>query len=194
MKMGVVVIAYFLSGIPFGLIFSKWFKGVDVRKVGSGNIGATNVLRAAGWKVALLTAIFDVSKSALPVIYAKTQISPEFAYIVAIFAVMGHIFSPYLFFKGGKGVACLFGALLGLNPLYFIIFLVIFILLILVTRYVSLSSIITSFLVLLYMLLFVRQQRAILFGVVVFLLIVIRHKSNIERLKKGREPKIGKKA
>ncbi len=191
--MGVVVITYFLSGIPFGLIFSKWFKGIDVRKVGSGNIGATNVFRAAGWKIALLTAVFDISKSALPVIYAKTKISPEFAYIVAIFAVMGHIFSPYLFFKGGKGVACLFGALLGLNPLYFIIFLAIFVLLILITRYVSLSSIITSFFVLLYMLLFVRQQQAILFGVVVFLLIVLRHKGNIERLRKGKEPKIGKK-
>ncbi len=193
MKVAIIIITYFLAGIPFGLLFSKWFKGVDVRKIGSGNIGATNVLRAAGWKVALLTAIFDVSKSALPVIYAKNHISPGFAYIVAIFAVMGHIFSPYLLLKGGKGVACLFGALLGLNPAYFLAFLLIFVSLIFITRYVSLSSIITSFLVFLYMLIFQRSNNSILFGFVIFLLVVIRHRGNIERLIKGVEPKIGSK-
>ena len=192
MKIAVIVCTFFLSGIPFGLIFSKVFKGVDVRKVGSGNIGATNVLRASGWKIALLTAIFDVSKSALPVIYAKYQWGIDFAFIVAIFAVMGHIFSPYLLFKGGKGVACMFGALLGLNVFYFLVFLFIFISLIFLTRYVSLASITTSFLVFLYMLFFVRSHNAILFGIVVFLLIVVRHKGNIERLIKGKEPKFGK--
>ncbi len=191
MKIGIIVFTFFLSGIPFGLIFSKVFKGVDVRKVGSGNIGATNVLRAAGWKVALLTAIFDVAKSALPVIYAKGAISPDFAYIVAIFAVMGHIFSPYLLFKGGKGVACMFGALLGLNVLYFFAFLAIFALFIYITRYVSLSSILTSLLVFIYMGIFSREKNAILFGFVVFLLIVLRHSGNIKRLIKGTEPKIG---
>ncbi len=187
------MLTFFVSGIPFGLIFSKIFKGVDVRKVGSGNIGVTNVLRAAGWKVALLTAVFDIAKSALPVIYAKSVIGHDFAYIVAIFTVIGHIFSPYLLLKGGKGVACLFGSLLGLNYLYFLAFLLIFAALIFITRYVSLASIITTFLVFLYMLLFVKTQNAILFGFIVFLLVVIRHRGNIERLIKGTEPKIGSK-
>lgn len=193
MEIIVCVLTFFLAGVPFGLIFSKVFKGIDVRKVGSGNIGATNVLRAAGWKVALLTALFDIAKSALPVIFTKYYIGSDFAYIVAIFAVMGHIFSPYLRFKGGKGVACLFGALLGLKILYFLVFLLLFILLIFITRYVSLASIITSLSVFLYMLLSIRTFNSLLFGFTVFFLILVRHRDNIKRLIAGTEPKVGRK-
>jgi glycerol-3-phosphate acyltransferase PlsY len=180
-----------VSGIPFGLIYAKIFKNIDVRNVGSGNIGATNVLRAAGIKVALLTALSDILKSLVPVLLTKKWFSnPYYPYITWLTAILGHCFTPFLKFKGGKGVATFFGGLIVLHfntaAITFLVWLVI----IIISKYVSLGSMI-SVLVPAFSSIIVRNpsiQIVILF--VAAAIIIFRHKDNIQRLLKGTENKI----
>lgn len=188
-KVVYVVFTYLLASIPFGLIFGKLLKDVDVRKVGSGNIGATNVFRAAGPLAAFLTALFDISKSFFPVFIARKYFGLDFASIVALSAVLGHCFSPYLKLKGGKGVATTLGAFFALTWKGGIIFFVTWLVVVLISGFVSLASMMASIVVPLYFILSHSFTPAIS-GLIITLIVIIRHFSNIKRLINKQEPKI----
>lgn len=184
------VIPFFLSSIPFGYVIGR-LKGIDIRQHGSGNIGATNVSRVLGKKYGALVLILDALKGALPVLAVKLFGLPfEYQVLTGLFAVLGHCFSPFLRFKGGKGVATGLGAFIVISPkitlLAFFIFLTVFLL----TRYVSLSSI-TAALSYPILFRFLEKPSELSFILISLtsLVIVAKHHSNIERLLKGEEKK-----
>ncbi|MEO0236355.1 MAG: glycerol-3-phosphate 1-O-acyltransferase PlsY [candidate division WOR-3 bacterium] len=182
-----LILTYLVSGIPFGLIYVKIFKKTDVRQVGSGNIGATNVLRAAGIKIAALTALSDILKSAIPVLIAKNLFSDSlYPYLIWLTSIVGHCFSPYLKFKGGKGVATFFGGLFVLSLSYTLWALILWLFIIVLTGYVSLGSITAVLIPFVLSLVKTDYSNAIIY----FLgssIIILRHKDNILRLLKGTE-------
>ena len=184
------VLPFFISSIPFGYVIGK-LKGIDIRQHGSGNIGATNVSRVLGKKYGALVLVLDALKGALPVLAVKLYGLPfEYQVLAGLFAVLGHCFSPFLRFKGGKGVATGLGAFIVISPkitlLAFFIFLAVFLL----TRYVSLSSI-TAALSYPILFRFLEKPSELSFILVSLtsLVIVAKHHSNIERLLKGEEKK-----
>jgi len=187
--------AYLLGSIPFGLVLSRLFAAVDIRRHGSGNIGATNVARIAGWPLATLTLIGDVLKGFLPV-YAASALATSsgptadgYLIAVALAALMGHLFPLYLKFKtGGKGVATAAGAFLALSPPVLLVALVFFAVVVLVTRRVSAGSL--SAALTLPIATWWATGSAILCAgaVVVTLFIFGRHRANIGRLLTGTEP------
>jgi acyl phosphate:glycerol-3-phosphate acyltransferase len=206
----IAVIAYLLGSIPFGLIIGKKMANVDIRKMGSGNIGATNVFRVLGWKCGLLTAIFDLAKAAGsvllgmliigtdPFIVAGWDIHVQVAQVIASLVVMvGHNWSVYIGFKGGKGVACFIGGLLVINWFVAVVGIVVGGIVILITRYVSLGSmlgavgILCAFVAL--TLLAIMAPVYLIYGLLAVALIIYQHRSNILRLQSGTESKIGDK-
>jgi len=191
-KVVYVILTYLVASIPFGLIFCKLFKGVDVRTVGSGNIGATNVFRAAGPLAAFLTALFDISKSFFPVLIAKKYFALDFASVVALSAVVGHCFSIYLKFKGGKGVATTLGAFFALTWKGGIIFFGTWLVVVLISGFVSLASMSASLTLPLYYII-TKELVPSLSGLLIMLIIIVRHSSNIRRLVNKKEPKIFRK-
>lgn len=191
-KVVYVILTYLVASIPFGLIFCKLFKGVDVRTVGSGNIGATNVFRAAGPLAAFLTALFDISKSFFPVLIAKKYFALDFASVVALSAVVGHCFSIYLKFKGGKGVATTLGAFFALTWKGGIIFFGTWLVVVLISGFVSLASMSASLTLPLYYII-TKELIPSLSGLLIMLIIIVRHSSNIKRLVNKKEPKIFRK-
>ena len=180
--------AYFIGSIPFGLIFTKFFLKKDVRKIGSGNIGATNVLRTGNKILALLTLIFDIGKG-----YIVVKISiiyfPNLTYLIGLICFIGHIFPVWLKFKGGKGVATYLGVILALSNKFFLIFIIAWISLSLLFRFASLSSMISSLIVFLYAY-FYEINNNILILFIFFVMILFTHKENILRLKSSTENKI----
>ncbi|MBQ7525643.1 MAG: glycerol-3-phosphate 1-O-acyltransferase PlsY [Abditibacteriota bacterium] len=190
----VILLCYLFGSIPFGLIAGKVFKGIDIRNVGSGNIGATNVLRAVGPVPALIVFLLDVFKGAGAVMLCRYLGMSEYLIVLGgIAALIGHTCSVFLGFKGGKGVATLLGLVIGINPVMAAVALGIWIIVVAVTRYVSLGSIIAS-LVTSIIILFLKMHwiyRVIFLLVSVF--VVIKHKDNIKRLINGTENKIGNK-
>ncbi|MEO0238959.1 MAG: glycerol-3-phosphate 1-O-acyltransferase PlsY [candidate division WOR-3 bacterium] len=186
-----LIATFLVSGIPFGLLYVKIFHKKDVRTFGSGNIGATNVLRAAGAGIALLTAVSDILKSFIPVILARKFFSDSlFPYLVWMTAVLGHCFSPYLKLKGGKGVSTFFGGLLALEPLAALITFVIWVLVIAVSQYVSLGSMIASAVPFVTFLTRGATTDILLISFLLPLVIVYRHKDNIRRLLNKTENKL----
>jgi len=186
-----LIATFLVAGIPFGLLYVKIFQKKDVRTVGSGNIGATNVLRAAGAKIALLTAVSDILKSFIPVILARKFFSDSlFPYLVWMTAVLGHCFSPYLKLKGGKGVSTFFGGLLALEPLVALITFVIWVLVIAVSQYVSLGSMIASAVPFITFLIKGATTDILVISFLLPLVIVYRHKDNIRRLLNKTENKL----
>lgn len=189
------VAAAFLSGsIPWSWILGK-FRGIDIRNEGSGNTGATNLFRVCG-KGAGITGLFlDALKGALPVVAAKygiTGVVPQagdWAVAVAsIFAVSGHVFSPWLGFRGGKGVATTLGVLLVLSPLTLASGLAVFLLVLLITRYVSLGSISAAVAVIPSVFIFEPDKLPVqIIMCLVAVMVVVRHKSNIVKLLRGEE-------
>jgi glycerol-3-phosphate acyltransferase PlsY len=189
--------SYLCGGIPFGVVFAR-MKGIDLLKVGSGNIGATNVKRALGTKMALLVFILDVAKAAVPAYAARFVVDQPlhgvpaqvFWLLAGLAATFGHCVSPFLKFKGGKGVSTALGMVLGAAPLVaasgFGLFLVIYAL----TRYVSLASIIavpSSLLFGWFLPGQARELEPLYFLLSVF--VVVRHRANIKRLLNGTEPR-----
>lgn len=194
---GLAVLSFLLGSIPFGLIVSK-AKGIDIRQVGSGNIGATNAIRALGPGLGLFVFVLDVLKGAIPAILVTQFIkSPilgidvqAWSLLIGIVAILGHMFSPWLGFKGGKGVATGLGALIGSSPLTAALALALMVISTAITRYVSLSSIICAAAVL-PISIFVSKDSphmipfiAIMAGVIIY-----KHRANIARLRNGTEPK-----
>ncbi len=185
-----VLFAYLMGSIPVGVIIGK-LKGIDPRKTGSGNIGATNVMRAAGKALGIVTLICDVAKGYIPV--ALTVYMGEWEYIVAIvgFAVfLGHLFPVFLKFRGGKGVATALGVYIALGPLAVLGGLIVFIIVFIIWRYVSLASLAGAIAIPLALYLVKAPYEFIILGAVIAVFVIIRHKDNITRLVKGTEHKI----
>ena len=181
------IISYLMGSIPFGLILTKIFLKKDIREIGSGNIGATNALRAGNKLIGYSTLILDVVKAVIPVIYVKVNF-PELIYIASLCAFLGHVFPIWLKFKGGKGVATYVGILFSINILIGIIFAAIWGFIFLLFRYSSLSSIIGSMSVPIYILITDQINNAIFFAIM-FILIFFTHRENIKRLKNKEESK-----
>lgn len=186
-----IVIAYLIGSIPVGVILAKT-KGADPRKVGSGNIGATNVMRAAGKTLGILTLIGDILKGLIPTtlaLYSKQPASVVAAIGFAVF--IGHLFPLFLKFKGGKGVATGVGVYLAVSPPAILINIVIFILVLLKWRYVSLGSLVGTGLMPLALLVLKKPHEYVYLSLIIGILIFIKHKDNIRRLLEGKENKIG---
>jgi glycerol-3-phosphate acyltransferase PlsY len=181
------IVSYLMGSIPFGLILTKIFLNKDIREIGSGNIGATNALRTGNKLIGYSTLILDIAKAIIPVIFVKINY-PDLIYIASLCAFLGHVFPIWLKFKGGKGVATYVGILFSINLLLGIIFAASWGIIFLMFRYSSLSSIIGSISIPIYILITDQISNAIFFGIM-FILIFFTHRENIKRLKNKEESK-----
>lgn len=188
LEIGWIIAAYLLGSIPIGLVVAIFTHGVDPRRAGSKNIGATNVMRVAGKKAAALTLIGDLLKGLLPVAAARfLGISEEGLLLVGLAAILGHIFPVYLQFKGGKGVATSFGVFLVLAPLIALIALLIWIAGISLGKYSSVGAL-SAFAALPFLAVLLKpEMKFVLFSTIISILVYIRHRENIQRLIAGRE-------
>ena len=181
------IASYLMGSVPFGLILTKIFLKKDIREIGSGNIGATNALRTGNKFIGYSTLILDIAKAIIPVIYVKINY-PDLIYIASLCAFLGHVFPIWLKFKGGKGVATYVGILFSINIILGLIFVVSWAFIFLLFRYSSLSSIIGSLSVPIYILITSQINDAIFFAIM-FILIFFTHRENIKRLKNKEESK-----
>ena len=194
-----IVIAYILGSIPNALWIGKVFRGIDVREHGSKNTGSTNAARVLGAKLGILTLILDISKGAIPValsLFMKadllenmTGISSLDPIMVGIFAIIGHSFSLFMKFKGGKAVATTVGVFTVLVPKALLLAAVVFFVIFAVTRYVSVSSITAAISLPIFMFFLYWDVPYTIFGGIIAILIIVKHKSNIQRLLNGTESK-----
>jgi len=181
-------ISYIIGSIPFGLILTKIFLKIDIRKIGSKNIGATNVLRTGNKSIAILTLFLDISKGAIPIVVTNYYF-PNLIYLSGLAAFLGHIYPVWLKFKGGKGVATYLGIILALSLKLGLVFCVTWILIAFVSKYSSLSSMVSALIIFLFSIPESNfELNSYLF--VTFLIILYSHKSNIIRLKNKTEDKI----
>ena len=181
------IASYLMGSVPFGLILTKIFLKKDIREIGSGNIGATNALRTGNKLIGYSTLILDIAKAIIPVIYVKINY-PDLIYIASLCAFLGHVFPIWLKFKGGKGVATYVGILFSINIILGLIFVISWAFIFLLFRYSSLSSIIGSLSVPIYILITGQINNAIFFAIM-FILIFFTHRENIKRLKNKEESK-----
>ena len=182
------LISYLFGSIPFGYIFTKIFLKKDIRDVGSGNIGATNVLRTGNKRLGYLTLILDILKAVIPVIYVKLYY-PDLIFISALCAFLGHLFPVWLKFNGGKGVATYLGILLILSLKLGLIFCLSWVLIAFITKYSSLSSIISSLIIFIISFSEINfELNSYLF--ITFVIVLYTHRQNIIRLKNKVEDKI----
>ena len=181
------IASYLMGSIPFGFILTKIFLKKDIRDIGSGNIGATNALRTGNKLIGYSTLILDVAKAIIPVIFVKI-FYPDLIYIASLSAFLGHVFPIWLKFKGGKGVATYVGILFSINFLLGIIFVTSWGVIFLMFRYSSLSSIVGSISIPIYIVITDQISNAIFFGIM-FILIFFTHRENIKRLKNKEESK-----
>ncbi|MCK9329771.1 MAG: glycerol-3-phosphate 1-O-acyltransferase PlsY [Candidatus Cloacimonetes bacterium] len=186
-----------MGSIPFAYIYGKLFRNIDIRNFGSGNIGATNVLRILGKKAGIIVLILDMLKGFLPVFIVKEilQWNMEYAWLpvlIGIFAILGHTFTIFLLFKGGKGVATAAGVFLALTPIVLLIAFSFFIAVVALTKYVSLGSIFAALFVVTTNIFSYSSNDPYVFyfSLIVAFFIIFKHKSNIIRLLKGTENKI----
>lgn len=191
------LVAYLIGSISFAIIFSKKFAGFDVREKGSNNAGTTNVLRTVGKKAAALTLICDILKGVVAVLIAMlaANIWEEtdaelLKYLAGLMAIIGHTFPVYYGFKGGKGVATSLGVLLVVNPQIGIICLVFALIIMIATRMVSLGSVLAATLFPILTVFMVDSFGAKVISILIALLVIFNHRSNIKRLKNGTENKI----
>ena len=181
------IASYLMGSIPFGLILTKLFLNKDIREIGSGNIGAINALRTGNKLIGYSTLILDIAKAIIPVIYVKFNY-PDIIYIASLCAFLGHVFPIWLKFKGGKGVATYVGILFSINIILGFIFVASWVLIFLLSKYSSLSSIIGSISVPIYILITGQINDAIFFAIM-FILIFFTHRENVKRLKNKEESK-----
>lgn len=198
----IVVIAYLLGSVPTGYLLVRLFRHEDIRSVGSGNIGATNVMRSGGKGLGAATFVLDLLKGAVPVLLAA-WIAPQMATgvpprdveaVAAVMAVLGHMFPVWLGFKGGKGVATGFGVFLVASPLAALSAFGLFLVILLISRYVSLASIIAAASFPAFAWFLVRGDKPAGFvaaQIIVALLIILKHHQNIRRLAAGTENRFG---
>lgn len=194
MKQALLCFLSFLFGsIPFGFLICKYTLGVDIRKLGSGNIGTTNVMRIAGPTTGILVLFLDTSKGFLPVLLARAfSFTPLWVVLAGIFAILGHIFSPFIGGRGGRGVATGLGVVIGIAPQIALFLFLIWGAVVLLFRYVSLASLTAAFFFPLLMSFTGQPLPYLLLSFIISTLVIIRHKPNLERLFRGEEHKIGK--
>lgn len=187
------VLAYILGSVSSAIVVTRLLGLADPRQIGSGNPGATNVLRYGGKKAAILTLLGDILKGVLPVLIAHAlDVPPIFLALTVLAAFLGHLFPVFHDFKGGKGVATAFGVLLALNGWVGLALLVSWLVMALTTRYSSLSAITVALLAPFYVWWFTQTLIFILVTIIMAVLLLWRHRANIENLLAGRETKIGK--
>ena len=184
----VFFLSYLLGSIPFGLILTKIFLNKDIRKVGSKNIGATNVLRAGNKFIAAITLLLDIIKGCVPILVTK-YFFQDLIYLSGLMVFLGHIFPVWLKFKGGKGVATYLGIVFVLSFKFGILFCLFWVLIIFITKYSSLSSIISTFIIFLISF-FEKNFELNSFLFITFVIVLYTHKQNIVRLKNKTEDKI----
>ena len=184
----VTIYSYLLGSIPFGLVITKIFLGKDIRKVGSGNIGTTNVLRTGKKSLAAATLLFDVFKGYFSILITYNFFN-DLIYLSAFICFIGHIFPIWLKFKGGKGVATYLGIILGFSFMLSIVFGITWLIIAIIFRYSSLSSIIGAMIVCIYSL-YTGDETQTYLLFIIFVIIIFTHKENITRLKNSKENKI----
>lgn len=188
-KIGILLIfSYILGSIPNALWIGKVFKKIDVRKYGSGNIGSTNAARVLGYKYGIMTLVLDVLKGAIPT-YLVYMISPNIAIIAGLLSILGHSYSIFVKFKGGKAVATSLGVFLILAPLAILTLVIIFLLVVFITGYVSVASMVSASLLFILVYLYGGSNCLIIFSFFMGILVIYRHKSNIKNLINHKEDK-----
>lgn len=190
----IVIAAYLLGSISFAVLVVRAKTGRDIRSEGSGNAGATNVLRSYGKKLALLVAFADVAKGAAAVFLMRlVTADPRWAAAAGFAAILGHVFPVFYGFRGGKGVATAVGAFLALSPLALLVCLAVFLAIVAATRYVSLGSVVALALLPPVAGLFFHAPRAVVtVAGLTAILIVAKHLPNLKRLARGEERKLGR--
>ncbi len=183
----IAIISYLLGSIPFGFLLTKIFLKKDIRKIGSGNIGATNALRTGNKVIGYSTLILDILKAVIPILVVKIYFA-EFIFISSLSVFLGHVFPIWLKFNGGKGVATYVGILFCINYILGLCFIVSWAVVFLISKYSSLSSLIASLLIPVYHYFFIDSENYYFF-IIMFILIFYTHKENIKRLKNNTESK-----
>ena len=185
-----IILSYFFGAIPSGVWIGKIFKNIDVRDYGSKNSGATNSYRVLGAKLGIAVLVIDVLKGFIPLyIASKFNLKYNDLVILGLVAILAHTFSCFISFKGGKGVATSLGVFLFLAPVITLILLVIFILVVYFTKYISLGSITAAFLLPIFTFFTHRDTYLFTLSVVIAIFVIYRHKTNISRLLSGTENK-----
>ena len=182
----ICILSYLIGSIPFGFLLTKIFLKKDIRNIGSGNIGATNVLRTGNKSIGYATLIFDIIKAVIPIIYLKLNYT-DYIPIASLCIFLGHVFPIWLKFKGGKGVATYVGILFSINLTLGLVFIGVWFFTFLISKYSSLSSLFGSLSVPIYLFFFTSQN--LVFFSIMFILIIYTHKENIKRLKNKEESK-----
>ena len=191
----IITICYILGSVPFGYIVGKLFKKVDIRELGSGNIGATNAFRILGPSLASLVIIGDVGKGILS-IYLVKYLNIDSSLILAIAGIAvicGHDWSLFIGFKGGKGIATTFGVVFAINPTISILALVVWGVVLVISKYSSLASICAMISIFVFTILFKQPYEYIGFSAIILVLGIFNHKENIKRLRSKKESKFGEK-
>lgn len=199
-----IAISYLMGSIPTSIIAGKLLKGIDIRKEGSGNAGATNVFRVLGWKAGLVVLLIDMLKGWIPTVYVS-QLGMDsglgwhainYQILAGVCAMFGHIWTIFASFKGGKGVGTGAGMIIGLAPFPVLVCIIVFIVTVWLTRFVSLGSILASitFMAVVFVQKFALNQpvpmELLIFSVFIPVLIIFTHRANVQRLLKGEENKI----
>ena len=182
-----LLISYLMGSIPFGFLLTKFFLKKDIRKIGSGNIGATNALRTGNKIIGYSTLILDIFKAIIPVLFIKVYL-PQLIFISSLAIFLGHVFPIWLKFKGGKGVATYLGILFCINYIFGFIFIISWSIIFLISKYSSLSSIISSLAIPICYYYFIGLEN-VFFFITMFILIFYTHKENIKRLINNTESK-----
>jgi len=187
-----ILLSYLIGSIPFGYLVGKYLKGIDIREYGSGNIGVANTFRVMGTKYALLVLAGDCLKGFFPIVLARWLVIEriEFYLFVGLVAIVGHNWSVFLRFKGGKGIATTYGVLLAFYPYIAIVAAVIWGAIVLTTKFAALGSIVSVFSMFILSFLFKTPMEFKIFIVFIFLFAILRHRSNIVRLLHQKENKI----
>lgn len=195
----IIILAYLIGSISIGYLFAKWFKGVDIRKVGSGSAGATNISRLMGFKMAVLVLALDALKGYFAVylaivLYQQDLLAGEWVVLLAgLTVIAGHNWPLYFSFKGGRGAATMLGVFLALLPVPTLIVFAIVIIIIAVTRYVSVGSMAGAAAIPVTMLIVGKPLEYFYFGLLIGLIIFYQHRENIKRLLNKKESKLGEK-
>ena len=188
MELGLIIIlSYLMGSIPFGFILTKILLKKDIREIGSGNIGATNVLRTGNKMIGYITLSLDILKAIIPLLIIKFN-HPEFLFISALSIFLGHVFPLWLKFKGGKGVATYVGMLFCINYILGFVFIICWLIIFIISRYSSLSSLIASLTIPFYHF-FIIDNNNYYFFIILFILIFFTHRENVKRLINNTESK-----
>ena len=180
------ILSYLMGSVPFGFILTKVFLKKDIRDIGSGNIGATNALRAGNKSLGYGTLFLDIIKAIIPVVYVKLNY-PDYIFIASLCVFLGHIFPIWLKFKGGKGVATYVGILFSINLIIGFVFIGVWFFTFLISKYSSLSSLFGSLSVPIYLFFFTNQN--LIFFSIIFILLLYTHRENVKRLINKEESK-----